>query len=236
MVTGVIFKIAHKKLDIVYIGATRRCVSGAMAQYKAMYRAWLDAKADGNPQIAGGACSIFKYFAIYGVDSFELSVIKRYVVCDDLHLNTKKQLWINKFNQGIGCVNEKHMRCLMAWHGARTYEEYVENIKQESKNRSRLYYQKNKEAVRAKNAARTVCDVCGKGIRVMGLAKHKLSKGCKPIAQACLSNDPRKVQLPLPKAQNCGDIYTCRSLDQSLETQACFLLLCAYTAQRVLQC
>ncbi len=75
--------------NICYIGSTTVGLTVRWNQHLRVYKAW---KA-GN---INHTISIYPYFEQYGIDNFDVSLVKSYEVEDRKHLNAYETLWINK--------------------------------------------------------------------------------------------------------------------------------------------
>ena len=110
---GLIYKISNADESIVYVGSTTCTLSRRKSFHMNDYRKWSNQDKRFN-------CSIFKYFARFGIDNFSFTELKSYEVCDKKHLRALEQLWINKtksVNQyhsfgGIGKVAQKKPRAV----------------------------------------------------------------------------------------------------------------------------
>jgi len=88
--------------NIFYIGSTFNQLRYRMQGHKNKFKAYMNGKQK-------KACSIYKYFKTYGIENFNINLIKSYKVIrtsnkDCKHLHMYEQLYINKFKK---CCNEK---------------------------------------------------------------------------------------------------------------------------------
>ena len=89
MKTGKVYKIICTQSNDVYIGSTFNTLRDRWMDHKNRYRQYQK-----NPS---RNMSIHTYFDKYGTDNFKIILIKEYEVVDRKHLESKEQLWINKF-------------------------------------------------------------------------------------------------------------------------------------------
>ena len=77
---GIIYKILHKtKPDICYIGSTTQSLNARWAKHLKR----------------NSKCAIKSYMRKYKVINFDIIEIKRYDVCDAIHLRAYEQLYMN---------------------------------------------------------------------------------------------------------------------------------------------
>ncbi len=89
---GNIYKIEYNKnSDIRYIGSTTKTLKNRYSSHKSKYNKWLE-----NNDYA--ICEIYEYFKIYGIENFEIILLKEYEILNKKHLLVYEQLWMNKMN------------------------------------------------------------------------------------------------------------------------------------------
>ena len=143
--TGFIFKITCKSDPIfLYIGSTFTSIfqiwKSIICQYK---KYMLDQKKN-------MAC--YPYFSKYGINSFDISLIKSYTVCretrrDFTHLRAYHQLWLNKYKHSI---NLKHpFNPLKKLEYKATSKIFRESNKQYFKQINKAYRDQNQQYYKA---------------------------------------------------------------------------------------
>lgn len=94
MLTGIIYKIQHiSKPEILYIGSTTQTLN---ARWKKHLK-------------RNSKCSIKPYMRKYKAINFVITELKRYLVCDAVHLRAYEQLYLNTNK----CINK---RCALRFY------------------------------------------------------------------------------------------------------------------------
>tara|TARA_R110000772_G_C13171028_1_gene427049 strand:+ start:180 stop:800 length:621 start_codon:yes stop_codon:yes gene_type:complete len=96
MQTGYVYKVSSDKCDEVYIGSTILTIEERFQLHKNEYIRWLDDK-------EVSCLSIYPFYKLYGIENFNIKIIKEYQVCDRNHLFAYETLWICKCRKR--CVN-----------------------------------------------------------------------------------------------------------------------------------
>ncbi len=90
--TGNIYKIEYNKNpNIRYIGSTIKTLKNRYSSHKTKYNKWLT-----NDDYA--KCEIYEYFKVYGIENFNITLLKEYNILNKDHLLVYEQLWINKLD------------------------------------------------------------------------------------------------------------------------------------------
>lgn len=126
---GSVYKIVHKtKPDILYIGSTTLSLEARLSRH--IYNK--------------ARCIISKYITEYGIDNFEIVLIKSYDVEDGKHLRAYEQLWMNR----VKCINKNNAINLSKINKNviknYNHELYLKNI-----NKKKQYYRDNADKRRA---------------------------------------------------------------------------------------
>ena len=127
---GSIYRIIYNNIDIniTYIGSTFSTINKRFSKHKQHYKEWLNNE---------NGCSIFPYFKEYGIKNFSIVLIKQYECVDRKHLESKEQLYINKYK----CVNlNSSFQILIKERKKQYYEKHLEEIKEYKKNYFKKYY------------------------------------------------------------------------------------------------
>jgi len=86
---GSIYKIEYKENpEIRYIGSTTKTIKNKYSSHKTKYNKWLE-----NDDY--GKCEIYEYFKIYGIENFEITLLKEYKILNKNNLLAYEQLWMN---------------------------------------------------------------------------------------------------------------------------------------------
>ncbi len=86
---GNIYKIEYNKNpEIRYIGSTTKTIKNRYASHKTKYNKWLE-----NDDY--GKCEIYEYFKAYGIENFEITLLKEYKILNKNNLLAYEQLWMN---------------------------------------------------------------------------------------------------------------------------------------------
>lgn len=93
-----IYKIICRVSNITYVGATTQSIRNRWKGHKMNYKQWLN----GNKS----KTTIFPYYMRYGIENFQIVLIKSYDVVDRTHLSVYEHLWIYKFRKT--CVNKQN--------------------------------------------------------------------------------------------------------------------------------
>jgi len=158
--TGHIYIITcNQNPNIFYIGSTFNELRHRWKGHKDKFKAYMDGKQK-------KYCSIFKHFETYGIENFNINLIKSYKVIrtnnkDSKHLTMYEQLWMNKFKK---CCNEKkafnplYYDKTIRHDKKKTYRrENIEKVTEQNKisyhknknlEQRRAKYEKNKEKIR----------------------------------------------------------------------------------------
>ena len=133
-------------------------------------------------------CSIFDYYSKYGIDNFDITLIKKYEVCRDhikdrKHLCAYETLWICKTKN---CVNKNlPFNPLSRLDKKISSKKYSENNPEKEKARCKKYRENNKEKkkesdrkYRENNKEKVTCNNCGSVISKLYLSVHKKTFKC----------------------------------------------------------
>ena len=202
---GRIYKVQHLDSSLCYVGSTCNTVRDRWRLHKNAFSIWLKNKEDQK------TVSLFPLLEQYGIDRFQMLLIKENQIVDKKHLFVYEQLAINRTKS---CCNENaalqliSLNC-MAKHYARKYrqmnkqaiinnnrkyrqmnkqaiskkdQEYRQANKQVINEKNREYYQANKQSICAKAIIKITCE-CGSIIRKNQLSRHqKSAKHAKLLA------------------------------------------------------
>lgn len=177
--TGRVYCIQHKeKNEISYIGSTFETLNRRLQRHKNHYNEFI------KNIIGRYACSV-RYFKKYGVENFEIFLLKEYKVCDEKHLKVYEQLWINTSI----CINEKNpcplMKVFEKEYKKKHYQDnkelileqckkYRQENKEEIKERKKKYREANKEKIKEKKSKLYNC-ICGSILTIEKKARHNKS-------------------------------------------------------------
>jgi hypothetical protein len=129
---GIVYQIYSDSYpDIIYVGST----------INTLEKRWQNHKSDFKNKKRNGPV-ICQYFEKFGIDLFQIRVIKEYDVVDNNHLLVYEQLWIHKLKT-INIVKNLFLRTKMIiqMQNKLYYEENKESISEKHK----LYMEENKE-------------------------------------------------------------------------------------------
>ena len=166
---GKIYRIiCNSHPEIQYVGSTLNALSKRWVQHKGYWKNWVEGKYK-------TTCSIYEYFSKYGIDDFQIILIKNYEVVDKQHLSSYEQLYINK----IKCINKNNPWGVSTetckWLH-REYDRVNYQGKKELKNQYvKDYYKLNTDKVKARQAKRVVC-ACGVEYAYGSRSSHNKSK------------------------------------------------------------
>ena len=180
--------------DIRYVGSTFNQVRHRWQQHKQ------DFKRDSRN------CSIYEYFEKYGIENFNIQLIKKYQVYsehrkDNKHLRVYEQLWINK----LKCVNQQNALTFDFMERIQK-KQYLKQYYEQNKNKIKIYYEKNKHKIKQqskqyreqnkdkinqqnkqyreeKGKVKVVCAFCGSEVQKVSLTRHKKTKKCQSFHQ-----------------------------------------------------
>lgn len=194
---GRIYKVQHLDSSLCYIGSTCNTVRDRWRLHKNAFSRWVKDKGNQKP------ASLYPFLEQYGIDRFQMLLIKEYQIVDKKHLFVYEQLAINRTKS---CCNQNAAlqlvgsRC-MANHYAREHrqlnkqaisninrkyrqankqvisekgQEYRQANRQVINEKNREYYQANKQSKYAKASIKVKCE-CGTMIRKRELSRHKKS-------------------------------------------------------------
>jgi len=89
-IIGSIYQIEYiNDPNIRYIGSTTKTLKNRYSSHKTKYNKWLT-----NDDYA--KCEIYEYFKIYGIENFNITLLKEYNILNKSHLLVYEQLWMNK--------------------------------------------------------------------------------------------------------------------------------------------
>jgi len=137
--------------NIFYIGSTFNELRHRWKGHKDKFKAYMNGKIK-------KSCSIYKYFKTYGIENFNINLIKSYKVIrthnkDCKHLMMYEQLWMNKFKK---CCNEQKAFNPLYYDKKLIHEQQkkyrTENI-EKVKERERAYRESNREKVNEQKRA-----------------------------------------------------------------------------------
>jgi glycosylphosphatidylinositol transamidase (GPIT) subunit GPI8 len=152
MIIGKVYKIVCKtNPKIVYIGSTIDKLS----------RRWR------RHCHSSSVCVISKYIKEYGIENFNIVLIKEYNVCDKFHLLAYEQLYMNTI-KNINVRNAFNILGKEKWK--EYHKNYYENNKEKIIEKVKEYYENNREKWKEK----ITCE-CGCIINKYILSRHKKS-------------------------------------------------------------
>jgi hypothetical protein len=169
---GRIYKIVHLKSDICYVGMTTTNLE----------KRWTCHKCDYNKNNRSRA-TIYKYMQEYGIDEFEMHLIKEYEVIDKQHLKVYETLWMRKLksingkqsfnpfavtNFGMKEYYSKNKERIKA--RVRDYASKNKELIQEGKKK---YREKNKEELARKKSIQFTCECGGTWTKGSGFPRHE---------------------------------------------------------------
>jgi len=107
---------------------------------------------------------IYEYFDIYGIEYFEIVLIKEYDVVDEKHLQAREQLWISSTK----CVNINNSFSLYCILKNQYKKRHHINNKDIINERSKQFYINNK----VKLSSKITCE-CGSIVRYSDISTHR---------------------------------------------------------------
>lgn len=129
---GIVYEIySDSHPDIRYVGSTTTTLEKRWQYHKGVFKNTTKRRP-----------IICKYFEEFGIDNFQIRVIKEYDIVDSNHLLAYEQLWINKLKS----INLKKNLVLTKKIRQMQQKEYYENNREKKK----LYYEENKESISEK--------------------------------------------------------------------------------------
>ena len=132
--TGRIYKIIHNQSNFCYVGSTFNQVRHRWQKHKDSHK------------YCKHKCSISKYFDKYGIKNFKCILIKEYSVVDRKHLRAIEQIWINKLNS----INKNNSIPFLWMDKKQLY--YRVNNKKKISERGKLYRERNRDKIRKKKS------------------------------------------------------------------------------------
>jgi hypothetical protein len=133
--TGRVYCIQHKeKYEISYIGSTVKTLNERFQKHKSDCKLY----ETGTRKYLS---SIGKYFLEYGIECFDIFLLKEYQVCDKRHLLVLEQLYINTSK----CVNKLNACALTKVFEKEFRKKYSEAYREEKKEKLKEYRLENKE-------------------------------------------------------------------------------------------
>jgi hypothetical protein len=196
MIEGKVYKIIHKTVDmgvICYVGSTTDPLKQRFSQHRLAYTKWVN----GEQRCLS---TIYPHFKKYGIDNFEIVLIKKYIVCDTKHLKSKEQLWMSK----LKCCNRYSSfqpipRNILV-------KMYRDKTKEQKAITDKKYRENNKDKLNQK----ILCE-CGETIPKCGLKRHqKTKKHCER-----LNIDYKQFTTEC----ECGETISKRELKDHLKTK-----------------
>ena len=161
--TGYVYSI-QSSLDssFSYIGSTFQSLDTRFKQHRRDYKRWLN-----NPS-KYPKNSIYEYFTRYGIETFDIKLIKSYDVYrlnnkDFKHLWVYELLWIRNTKSSINQILPFNPLNRSKIYRREVYERNKEQL---------LAYQHTYKQIKIK------CDNCGTIIQKGGLSRHKKSMKC----------------------------------------------------------
>ena len=154
--TGYIYSI-QSSLDssFSYIGSTFKSLNSRFKQHLESYKYWL------NDPVKYSKFSIYDYFTRYGIETFDIKLIKSYEVYrahnkDSKHLRVYELLWIRKTENSINLIMpfnplyRSKIYCRSMYEKNReknlAYKKiYNETHKEQISAHQKIHYKKNKE-------------------------------------------------------------------------------------------
>tara|TARA_B110001450_G_scaffold125779_1_gene118443 strand:+ start:162 stop:803 length:642 start_codon:yes stop_codon:yes gene_type:complete len=198
--TGYVY-IIQSSVDISfsYIGSTFKSLNSRFKQHRRHYKRWLNNPSK-YPKI-----SIYEYFTRYGIETFDIKLIKSYDVyrahnTDSKHLHVYELLWICNTKNSINQKMPFSPLCRSKIYCREVYErnkeqklayqtKYNETHKEHKSALNKTYYKKNKEQISAyrhthkqqrktREQIKISCPNCGKIVQKGSLNQHKKSMKC----------------------------------------------------------
>jgi hypothetical protein len=148
---GYVYKIIDKlNLNILYIGSTINSLTIRWSKHKYDFKRWMNGSKNHK-------LSISKYFKQYGIENFELILIKKYQIFDRKHLHIYEQLFISNTK----CINKQNPFVIKSL----SYKIYQKQRYE--------YYQKNKTKLIKYYSKKIECNVCKCYISKKNLSRHR---------------------------------------------------------------
>lgn len=171
---GIVYQIyIESNPDIHYVGSTIRTLETRWQQHKTDF----NNKTKRRPIIC-------QYFDEFGVDNFQIRVIKEYEVIDSKHLLAYEQLWINKLkpiNLVKNLFKSKQIHMIQR-------KLHRENNRESIRDQKKIYNEKNRESIQEK--LRTYYDINRK--KICEKSKIYYQKNREHITQKIRDRQPKK--------------------------------------------
>lgn len=158
---GRIYKVQHLDSDLCYIGSTCNTIRDRWRMHKNAFGQWIR----GNKDYC--TVALYPYLERYGVDRFKILLIKEYEIADKQQLRAYEQLAISRTK--LSCNLNAALQLISTNCMTRHY--CIVN-KARANDRTRKYYQANKDTVLQKAATRVMCE-CGTESRKDSLTTHR---------------------------------------------------------------
>ena len=134
---GIVYQIyIDSHPDIHYVGSTIHLLENRWQRHKNDFKN----KTKRRPIIC-------QYFDKFGIDNFQIRVIKEYEVIDLKHLIAYEQLWINKLKPINLVKNLFRIQHLIKKRNQIYKKTYYENNREQIKENSKIYYENNREQI-----------------------------------------------------------------------------------------
>jgi hypothetical protein len=117
----------------------------------------------------------------FGMDSFEIKLIKEYNFIDKHQLLALEQLYINRYKNRI--INLKDA---VRFHKKEKRKEDEKRYRDTEKNKEyfKNYHKKNKEKIKERESRIVTCDNCGCKLRYNGMSRHKRTIKCQKFVNS----------------------------------------------------
>ena len=160
---GVIYKIMSSHSDCVYIGSTIH-LSNRLTHHKYIRQL----------KDAGRKVKNVRSLEITCHDDWKLEIVEEYPCQTKKELTSRERFWIE---QHPTCVNH-----VIPTRTKKEYHETNEEQKQKSRCRSNIYYQQNKDQIKAKFAEKINCPKCNCQISRTHILRHQGTEKCKTLS------------------------------------------------------
>lgn len=181
---GAIYKIIHNQSNWCYVGSTFNELRYRWQDHKLAYSKWYNDRTKNKT-------SCFDKFLEFGIENFNIILIKYYEVVDRLHLEMYETLWINKLKSCntnrpfcIKYISSITYRKKNKKHISEITKIYREKNREHFKEVKKIYKEKNREKLNEKNKIyynnrkeylfeKIKCDECDAIICRTSLNRHK---------------------------------------------------------------
>mgnify|MGYP003399660937 CR=1 FL=1 len=182
---GRIYKIQHLDSSLCYIGSTCNTIRDRWRWHKSAFGQWVKNK-DRVSTVA-----LYPFLEQYGVDRFQMLLIKEYQVADKVQIKAYEQLAISRTklccnrNAALQLISPKSLAKHYRQGISEQSKDYYQANKQAFRDhyqankdvilkRSKDHYQANKQSIKEYKAIRVMCE-CGTESRKDGISAHRKS-------------------------------------------------------------